>query len=476
VQEAAYESLLRRTRQELHGRVVDVLTEHEEAEPEVVARHAESAGRIDQAVAHYRRAGERAQSRSAHSEAILQLRHAIDLVGTRPQGAARDAREVELQLVLAPSLIAGRGYAHAETGAALERAQALCEALADTANLASTLVALSNVYVNRGDPLRSIALTERALASSEEPRDRYLINQARINAGLAEHYQGRFDASLARCEEAIAHYEHARERPALLRHANDQRVGALGVGAWNLWYLGHVDRALARAEQALAFARTLADPFVVAFAFFMATVVHRLPRDARAQRECAAEVISIGDAQGLAFFRGGGRIYHGLARVMLGEGANGLAEVSEGLALAAGTGNRGALPGLLASLAEGQRLADQPDNALRTVEGGLALAADTGQHFHDANLLRLKGDLLLTADPSMNSEAEALFGRALDVARAQGARCFELRAATSRARLWHSEGRSAEARAALAPLYGWFSEGHGSGDLIDAKALLEQLA
>ncbi len=175
VQEAAYESLLRRTRQELHGRVVDVLVQQlagrAEAEPELVARHAEAAGRIDEAIAHCQRAGERAQARSAHGEAILQLRHAIDLLATHPETAERDRREVKLQLALGASLTAARGYAHAETEGAYERAGTLAERCGDPRRLGFARIGLASFCLVRGEVERVRALAAKVLAEAEARGD-----------------------------------------------------------------------------------------------------------------------------------------------------------------------------------------------------------------------------------------------------------------------------------------------------------------
>jgi adenylate cyclase len=311
---------------------------------------------------------------------------------------------------------------------------------------------------------------------SDETRDRSLVLFGHNVAALAKHYQGRFAASLVHCERSIALYDPAPDRKAAFHYGffNDPCVGALGIGAWNLWYLGHADRALGRAREGVALARRL-DPFSLGFALYFETVVHQLRRDWLAQRERAADVIALADVQGFPLWRGVGRIYHGLARVNAGEGAAALTEVAEGLALAAGTGNRGGVPPVLAALADGQRAAGKHAAALRAVESGLTVATDTGQHGSDAGLYHLKGELLLATDPASTAEAEALFRRSLDVARAQEAKSLELRAATSLARLWQRQGKRAEARALLAPVYGWFTEGFDTGDLVEAKALLDEL-
>ena len=222
-------------------------------------------------------------------------------------------------------------------------------------------------------------------------------------------------------------------------------------------------------------ARTLGEPSTLALALFMETQVHQLRRDWRAQRERAADVIALADVQGLPFFRDLGRMFYGVARINAGEGGDALTEAAEGLALAAGTGHRGGIPAYLSALADAQRAAGQHAAALGTVEAGLAMATETGQHFWDAGLYHLKGELLLDTDPANSAEAEALFCRALDIARAQEAKSFELRAATSLARLWQCQGKRAEARALLAPVYAWFTEGFDTGDLVEAKALLDEL-
>ncbi len=238
VQEAAYESLLKRTRQQLHGRVVDVLRkrfpERVAAEPEVVARHAEAAGRSDDAITYYGRAGERAQARSAHEEAIGQLRKAIVLLETRPTGADRDARELTLQLALGVSLTAVRGYAHGDTEVAYERAAALADATGDTAALGMARTGLAVFYYMRGEVERGRAVAADVLVAAEARGDREVALVAHGNVATAEYFQGKFASSLAHCERAIALYDPRQHH----RHARvlgtDHSVNALTFAAWNL--------------------------------------------------------------------------------------------------------------------------------------------------------------------------------------------------------------------------------------------------
>jgi class 3 adenylate cyclase/predicted ATPase len=477
VQEAAYESLLKRTRQQLHGQVVDVLRERfpewVEREPEVVARHAEAAGRSDDAIMYYGRAGEQAQARSAHGEAIRQLQKAIALLDTRPAGTEREARELSLQLGLGASLIAARGYAHPETAAAYERASALAEAAGDAVRLSLARSGLALCYSNRGEGERGRALGAEVLAAAEARGDREEARGGHNLVAIPEYFQGKFASSLAHCERAIALYDPGQHHAHSGMFGTDDAVAALSFAAWNLWQLGQPDAALARVHEAAALARRLNIPFNLAFALFYETVVHWLRRDVAAQRERATEVVTLSEAQGFPLWLGVGRAFHAAARVMAGDfGA--LLETMDGLALAAETGNQNGGPALFALLAEAQQAVGQLAEAQSTVATGLAVAAQTGQFFCDADLHRLDGDLLLATGGDAD-EAAARYHRALAIAREQGARSFELRAAMSLARLWRDQGKRAEARDLLAPVYAWFTEGFDTRDLIEAKALLDEL-
>src|SRR6185295_13107796 len=272
---------------------------------------------------------------------------------------------------------------------------------------------------------------------------------------------------------AIALYDPVQHHGLARVLGNDQGISALSYSAQNLWYLGQADAALARACEAVTLARKLDDPFTLAFALFFETHLHVLRRDVAAHLDRAAELIALSQAQSFPLWLGLGRVYHAAARVTQGD-PSALAEIMEGLALVAETGTQLGAPGIFAVLAEAQRAAGQLAEAQGTVATGLAVAAHTGQPFFDAELHRLDGDLILATGGTAD-EAAARYHRALAIAREQGARSFELRAATSLARLWRDQGKRAEARDLLAPIYEWFTEGFDTRDLIDAKALLIEL-
>ena len=476
VQEAAYESLLKRTRQQLHARVVDVLRERfperVTAEPEVVARHAEVAGRIDDAFTYYGQAGERAQARSSHEEAIGQLRKALVLLETRLAGASRDAREAGLQLALGASLMAARGYAHAETGSAYERAATLATAAGDAARLGMAHTGLATVYYTRGELERGRALAVEILAAAEARGDREQALFGHTSIAVADHYQGKFASSLRYGERAIAVYDPAQHH-GHVRMLQDQGISALNFCAWNLWYLGQPDAAVARAREAVALARGLDDPFGLAFALLFEAVVHSFRRDVAAQCARAAEVVVLSEAHGFPLWLRIGRALDAAGRVVAGNGGA-LPEMLDSVALVDEVGSHLGAPYLRAALAEAQRAAGQLAEAQSTVVTALAVAAQTAQPYFDADLHRLDGDLLLATGGSTDEAADR-YHRALAIAREQGSRSLELRAATSLARLWRDQRKRAEARALLAPVYGWFTEGFDTRDLQDAKVLLKEL-
>ena len=475
VQDAAYASLLKSRRRELHLLVARVTTERfpvqAEAEPEFLARHYEAAGLMDEAVGQYQRAGNQAQERSAHEEAIIHFRKAITLAETSATAPERESREMRVQMALGASLMAVRGYAHAETEAAYERARRLCEAVGDRTQLASALGHLSTCYLGRGDTAQALEIAERLMEIAQETgRDTDLV-LAHSQMLVAHYYQGKFASSLAHAERLIALYDPSRHR----RFTPTGPAGAGAFAACCLAHLGYPDQALARARKAVELARSRAHPFTVAFTLYFKTVVDFLRRDAESLQATADELIAVSEAQGFPLWLGLGRQFRAAALVALGAGSSAGRELSDGLALVDGTGQRIGAPLMYAFRAEVQQAVGQPTEALRLVESGFAESRETGQPYWDAELHRLRGEILLRSGAESAANVAPLFRRAIEIARAQEARSFELRAATSLARLWRDQGKRADARDLLAPVYAWFTEGFDTRDLIEAKALLDEL-
>jgi adenylate cyclase len=431
---------------------------------------------MDDALTYHQRAGEQAQTRSAHTEAITHLRHTIALLATRPESGERDARAAALELALAGSLVPARGFAHPEVEAAYERARVLCETAGDARQLGLALSGLSSACSTRGEVERGGALAARVLAAAEQSGDQELALLGHVGLAFDEYYQGRFASALAHGEAGRSLYEAGRHHALVSTASFDPGVAALSFSAWSLWTLGWSDRALARAREAVVLAHQLAHPFSIVEALFYETAVHGQRRDPGAQRERAREVIALSEANTFPEFVGVGRAFHAAARVAAGE-TGAVAQILAGLSLTAETGSQAGAPGMFALLGEAYMTAGQLVESRGAVETGLAVAAMTRQTFFDADLHRLQGECWLAEEAERHNfrEAEECFQRALDIARGQEAKSFELRAATSLARLWRDQGKRAAARELLVPLYTWFTEGFGTRDLIDAKALLDEL-
>jgi class 3 adenylate cyclase/tetratricopeptide (TPR) repeat protein/energy-coupling factor transporter ATP-binding protein EcfA2 len=479
VQDAAYASLLKTRRRAQHHAIATALTdkfpETVETQPEVLAHHYTEAGDTEPAVAAWQQAAAQAAARSAHEEALRHLRQALALLANLPESTERHAREIALQFALVQSLIQVGGFGHGEIEPALQRARALSEAVGDRVQLGWALDGLANYYTNRGQPDRAIALAEQVLEIARQTDVDALVWAGNFQLCMAEYKRGNFASSLAYNERMAATYG-----------ASWVRVLGLWLwyySAWDLWVLGYPDRALQRAREVVAaartFARTLMNPFSLALALSGEAVVHGWRRDSASQKEVAERLIVLSEAQGFRALLGQGKAFHGLALAAAGAGAAALATVSDGLVLAPPTGNPSGAPMMLELLATVQRAAGQHADALATLEMALVISEQTGQHYWDAELHRLKGEITLVDSEQSRVESEKIaeecFRRALEIARGQDAKSLELRAATSLARLWQRQGKRDAARDLLAPLYAWFTEGFDTRDLQDAKALLEEL-
>ncbi len=246
---------------------------------------------------------------------------------------------------------------------------------------------------------------------------------------------------------------------------------AYGLSIWALSFLGYPERAAARAEEMVVHARTLAHPISLALALCFASCSYLFRSDWEACARYAGECVELSERLGFPQWLGTSKIARGLALACC-RGEDTLADATQGLGEAAGTGSQSGAPALLWMLARIHQERGRKADALGIVNTALATSAQGKQPFSDAELLRLKAELLLSKD---ETEAESYFRSALELAQSQEARSLELRTATPLARLWQKQGKKDEARALLAPVYDWFTEGFDTADLKNAKALLEEL-
>jgi class 3 adenylate cyclase/predicted ATPase len=479
IQDTAYQSLLKSARRQFHTRIAQVLEEQFPeralAEPAVIAHHCDQAGLAAEAIAHYGRAGERAAEQSANKEAIGYLKRALELVGTLPESDARHQQEIGLQMAIAAPLSAARGWGDPECEGAFTRARELASQIGDVPDLTLVLAGLASSLFTKGDLTASAEAAQQGLEASELSNSTLDLIFAHNAMGMPLYWQGEFSRALHHLEQVIRLYDPAVHASFAYTTGSDRGVTSRAYAAWCHYELGYADRALASSQDAVALARQVEHPVSLAFALSWAAVQHWLRRELDRTQECADEAIVLGERLGFPLYVGLSRALRGLARALAGEGEGGVAEMQQALGALAQTGTGIGAPALLIMLAEGSWQIGRHDDAL----GALAFAftrAQTGQHFRDAALHRLKAEILLDQDEGQADEAEALLREAIEIAQRQEAKSWELRAATSLARLWQRQGKRAEARDLLQPVYDWFTEGFDTQDLKDAKALLEELA
>jgi predicted ATPase len=330
-------------------------------------------------------------------------------------------------------------------------------------------------YLVKGDLAIAAEVAQETLAAAERTRDALDLLLAHYQVGQSLLFQGHFSRALQHLEQGIKLYNPSEHGPLAYTLGYDPGVYAHGIAAWCHAYRGHPDRALASSEGAVALGRRVEHPLSLANALVFAGVVHVQRGELDRARERAEEVVSLAERLGFPFYLGLGRFNRGFARVESGEGEAGIAEMQQAMVELARIGTGLGAPQILCLLAEGLRKVGRHDDALGVLGLGIARAEQQGQHYYEAELHRLRAELLLDMDGNAVEAAEALFSQSLEIARRQEAKTFELRTATSLARLWQRQGKRDAARALLAPLYAWFTEGFTTRDLIEAKTLLGEL-
>jgi predicted ATPase len=375
---------------------------------------------------------------------------------------------------------AAGGFGAAEVEQAFSRARVLCKEVSEGRELFPVLWGLWLYYAPRLESRITAELTEQLLALAHGADDPALLVQAHL-ALMEEHCMKRGDFAVAHThrEQGLARYDPQQHRGHAVRYGYDPGVALRGWGAWLLHFLGYPDQALESSRRAVALARAQKHPFNLASALSSAAWLDLLRRDLQGARAHAEELLTLATEQGFPSFVAAVTLVRGVSLTAQGRGAEGLPELREGLTAWRATGALVMTTWILAVLAEALGQAGQPEEGLTAVAEGLAFAQAKGEHFYEAELHRLQGELLLLparARAAGQAEAEACFRQAITIARRQQGKCWELRAVMSLARLYRRQGRPAEARPLLAETYGWFTEGFDTSDLQEAKALLDQLA
>jgi TOMM system kinase/cyclase fusion protein len=482
IQDAAYQSLLKSTRQRHHQHIAQVVEarfpELCATQPELLAHHYTTAGLSAQAIPYWQRAGQRALERSAHVEAIAHLIKGLELLQTLPDTPERTQQELAVQTTLGPALLAIKGYAAPEVGEVYARARELCQRVGDTPQLFPTLYGLYYFHVIRAEFRLAREQAEQLLRLAQQQQDPSLLLVAHHTLAGALFHLGELTLARAHLEQGMALYDAQQHHALAFRYGIDLGVYFLAYAARPLWLLGFPDQAHTAIRGALRLARQLVHPFSLAFTLHWAATTHQLRREATAAHEQAEASMAFSREQGFAIWVPGGTVLQGWALTEQGQVEEGIAHMRQGMAAWQGTGAEVDRPYYLALLAEGYRKAGRTAEGLHVLAEALAVMETIGERYYEAELYRLKGELHLAHQSNGRSwlEAEEHFRQALNVARRRQAKSLELRVAMSLARLWQQQGKRDEARELLGPIYGWFTEGFDTADLREAKALLDELS
>jgi len=480
IQEAAYQSLLRSTRQQYHQRIAQVVEtrfpETVETQPEMLAYHSTEAGLGGQAVSYWLRAGQRALEHSANLEAIGHLTKGLDVLTTLPDTPERSQHELAVQTAIGQALIAVKGYAAPEVAQAYTRARDLCRQVGETPQLFRGLWGLYAFYLLRGESQTARELGEQLLTLAQHVQNPAFLVEAHFALGNTLLWRGELASSRAHLAQGIAQYALLEQRAtAFLLTGYDPGMALLSFMSHVLWYLGYPDQALQRSHEAVTLARELSHPYSFAFALSFAMRLRQFCRERHAAQEQAEALIVLTSKQGFAFFLSHAMILQGWGLAMQEQWAQRIAQIRQGIAAYRATGAELERSHWLALLAERCGQGGQTEEGLSVLAEALAAVYTTGEHFYEAEIYRLKGELLRQQAAGRDGEAEVCFSQALEVARQQEAKSLELRTAMSLARLWQAQGKGDAARELLAPVCGWFTEGFDTADLQDARTLLEEL-
>jgi predicted ATPase len=481
VQGAAYGTLLRGRRQQIHARIVKVLQsqflEIVVAQPQLMAQHCTEAGLITEAIGYWIKAGRLSFTRSATVEAGLQLRKGLALLSSLVESPGRQRQELDLLTTLGAVEIHSKGEGAPTTWEAVVRARTLCDQLSDRSSLGLVLYMQGGHCIARAEYAVSLQVAEDLLRVAIESKDTAHEMRARLTMGRSLHFLGAFSSAAGHFERLLkVPIPEASEQSVWFPSDASTRTIALAYSAANLLYLGRPDRAVACRDRALGLARKSGFPYALAVALSSASHLDWLGGSWQAAVERITELSALAAQHGFPLFLALADLGHAFTLCARGKTTEGLVRARQAISDCATTGMSNGLTVRRAALAYCCKWAGEIDESLALLDAALETANATDERYYEAELHRLKGEWLLAHRPARGAEAESSYRHALAIARRQQAKFWELRAATSLARLQGDQGKRTEARDLLGPIYGWFTEGFDTPALQDAKALLDQLA
>jgi predicted ATPase/class 3 adenylate cyclase len=480
-QEVAYNAVLLERRRVLHERAAQAIeglfAEHLPEQYHVLAHHYSRSGNTAKAIDYLYRAGQQAVERSAYVEATSHLTTALDLLTALPESHERSQQELTVQMTLGMALRATKGSRAPEVERLYTRARELCERVGEPPQLFRVLWGFWMMYNQRGDHQTMRALGEQLLSLAQRLQDPDLLLEAHHALWTSLFSGGELAAARLHQDQGLRLYDPQRHRThAALYSGHDPGVCCRYRAAPALWLLGYSDQALASSQAALALAQQVAHPSTLTLALYWAAVLHHLRREAPLSQACAEAAMTVATDQEFRGQVAAAMPLRGWGMAASGHEEEGRAQIQQGLAAYRARRAVRDRPYQLALLAEASARMGQTAEGLEAVDEALATVAESAVRWWEAELYRLRGELLSQHAVAPLGEAEACYQQALAIARRQQAKSLELRAALSLSRLWQRQGQRNAPRELLAPIYSWFTEGFDTADLLEARALLDELS
>ena len=479
--EVAYGSVLQERRNVLHIRIVeaidrlypDRLSEH----VELLAHHASRGELWEKAVDYLHQAGKKAVGHSATREAIACFEQALDALKHLSESRQTIEKAINIRVDLGPALTAALGFGAPEVGQNLQRARELCDRFGETPQLFPVLWGLARMHDTRGELMEGRVLAEQLLDLAQRVQKPALLLQAHHELWANLSALGKLTSARLHVEEGFKLYDPKKHRHhAFLYGGHDPGVCCAYHAADLLWLLGYPDQALQKSHDSLIMARELSHPSTTSSALSFAAWFHQYRGDRQAVKARVEENTALATEQGFSPRRAMADFLRGWLLVGEGDSEVGITQMSRILDSHQPSGVSGRwMAHSAAVLADVLRKEGRISEAFNIVTETISRTQQSGGRYNEAELHRIKGELLLAQTAADEQQAEACFQTALQLARSQSAKSLELRAAMSLSRLWQRQGKGAEARQLLGEIYGWFTEGFDTVDLKAAKALLEEL-
>jgi DNA-binding winged helix-turn-helix (wHTH) protein/tetratricopeptide (TPR) repeat protein len=498
-QNVLYEMTATSRRVQLHRRIAErgvaLYGERAREIAAELAMHFERGASYRQAVEYLQQAADNAIRRVAYHEAVGLARRGLELLETLPENRERDEQELCLQLTLGVPLIATEGYAAPEVGRVYLRARKLCHQLGETPDVSEVLWGLWTFYTLRAEFVTARKIAEEILQLAEQLQYAGMALRGHWALEITSMQVGEFQPALEHFEKALALYAPERHVEDGIFYALNPGVAMPCFAAWTLWFLGYPNRAFEKLRDAVTLAHQLSEPLSLAHALLFAAILHQLRGEAEATRQHAEAAVAVSRDHGLILYEAMAKVMLAWALIEQGQEEGALEEMRAGLAALQVIDTEVLRPHFLAlQAADALGKSGRADEGIGLLNEALAMIEQKGERYYEAELYRLKGELVLKQGVSSGhqevadlkaavevdapplSEAESCFHQAIRIAREQQAKSWELRAVTSLAQLYRQQGREEEAFKLLSEIYGWFNEGFDTTDLRDAKALIERLS